>query len=185
LKTLNTSAVSVAQERKSWVSIAVPALEFKSTIADFQLNSLDKESWKPAIVVKSRIGMWINTHSNKDTDSNLTLMVLLETLRITVKYKLLHMNWEEICGSQVRALPHGFRGCWLDPSRVSAKGVCGVCEWCAPKGASGSGYAFWRQGKKRIKKCNKKILLHQFRFPSFAFHFPSKRKWWVSTCLAQ
>jgi len=62
LKTLNTSAVSVAQERKSWVSIAVPALEFKSTIADFQLNSLDKESWKPAIVVKSRIGEWIKTH---------------------------------------------------------------------------------------------------------------------------
>ncbi len=52
-----------------------------------------------------------------------------------VKYEFLHVFRQEICGSQVWALPHGFRGCWFDPSQISAIWMNGVV-WVkgAPKG---------------------------------------------------
>ncbi len=64
-----------------------------------------------------------------------TLTSLLGTHGSTVKYKFLHMLQQETCGAQVRALPRGFRGCWFDPSQVSALQVNGV--WKKEWGRSG------------------------------------------------
>ncbi len=85
-----------------------------------------------------------------------TLTSLLWTHGSTVKYKFLHVLQQETCGSQVRALPHGFRGCWFDPSQVSALRVNGVWkkEWgrsgppLSPRAMSSSGYAFQPEKKK-------------------------------------
>ncbi len=118
-----------------------------------------------------------------------TLTSLLGTHGSTVKYKFLHMLQQETCGSQVRALPHGFRGCWFDPSQVSALRVNGVWkeEWgrsgppLSPRAMSSSGYAFQPEKKNLLYTIfHFPSLPHLLRLPSFAFQRsdPSKRKWW-------
>ncbi len=73
-----------------------------------------------------------------------TLTSLLGTHGSTVKYKFLHMLQQETCGSQVRALPRGFRGCWFDPSQVSALRVNGgVCVKARPKKEDTSTVSSW------------------------------------------
>ncbi len=126
-----------------------------------------------------------------------TLTSLLGTHGSTVKYKFLHMLQQETCGSQVRALPRGFRGCWFDPSQVSALRVNGgVCVKARPKKEDTSTvsswsfqhrdqqrlcfYPNWKNKIKLHKNYNFPSLPHLLRLPSFAFQRsdPSKRKWW-------
>lgn len=52
-------------------------------------------------------------------DVSFNWFIVKSQLTYIVKYKFLHMFRQEICGSQVRALPHGFRGCWFESSQIS------------------------------------------------------------------
>ncbi len=126
-----------------------------------------------------------------------TLTSLLGTHGSTVKYTFLHMLQQETCGSQVRALPRGFRGCWFDPSQVSALRVNGgVCVKARPKKEDTSTvsswsfrhrdqqrlcfYPNWKNKIKLHKNYHFPSLPHLLRLPLFAFQRsnPSKRKWW-------
>ncbi len=113
-----------------------------------------------------------------------------------VKYKFLHMLQQETCGSQVRALPQGFRGCWFDPSQVSViwvnGGVCVKARLKKGDTSTVSPWSFQHRDQQRLCFCPDwkiKIKLHKtfsspslphlLRLPSFVFQrrFPSKRKW--------
>ncbi len=103
-----------------------------------------------------------------------TLTSLLGTHGSTVKYKFLHMLQQETCGSQVRALPHGFRGCWFDPSQLSALRVNGgVCVKAHPKKedtSTVSSWSFRHRDQQRLcfyPNWKNKIKLHK------NYHFPS------------
>ncbi len=73
-----------------------------------------------------------------------------------MKYKFLHMSQQEICGSPVRALPHGSEVAGSIPAR-SPRYEWMVCERrggdgsgppLSPRAMSSSGYAFQPEKKK-------------------------------------
>ncbi len=100
--------------------------------------TFNKVAQMPALSVKASVALMNKTHVTYNQDcggvmgSNPSSMgskfnwFLVKMTRLIVKYKFLHMFRQEICGSVVRALPHGFRGCWFKSSQISAICVNGL-----------------------------------------------------------
>ncbi len=83
------------------------------------------------ITIMAALESWVQIPTQRQSSTALRPLPdsLFEVhMQWIVKYEFLHVFGQEICGSQVWALPHGFRGCWFDPSQISAIWMV-WCEW--------------------------------------------------------